>query len=86
MALVGDLKLLIPLKGLIDVDAELARLDREIARVGKEVPRLEGKLGDPAFIGKAPAAVVEKERNRLRELTASVSELEAQRRRISALL
>jgi valyl-tRNA synthetase len=85
MALVGDMKVLIPLKGLIDVDAELIRLDKEIARIGKELPRLEGKLGDDSFIAKAPPAVVEKERNRLRDLQASLSELEAQKHKIGAL-
>ena len=72
MALVGDLKVLIPLQGLIDNDAELARLGREMARLGKELPRLEGKLADAAFLGKAPPQVVEKERLRLRRLQASL--------------
>ena len=85
MALVADMKVLIPLKGLIDVDAELVRLDKEIARIGKELPRLEGKLSDDSFIAKAPPAVVEKERLRLRDLQASLSELEAQKHKIGAL-
>ena len=85
MALVGEMKVLIPLKGLIDVDAELLRLDREIARISKELPRLEGKLGDDSFIAKAPPAVVDKERSRLRDLQASLSELEAQKHKIGAL-
>ncbi len=85
IALVGDLKLLIPMKGLIDKDAELARLDREIQRVSKELPRLEGKLGDVAFVSKAPPQVVEKEKARLGELQAMLKELDAQLEKIRAL-
>ncbi|MGZ8245350.1 valine--tRNA ligase, partial [Methylomagnum sp.] len=85
MALVGDLKVLIPMQGLIDKDAELARLDKEIQRLNKELPRLEGKLSDESFLAKAPAQVVEKEQARLRELRASLAELQAQSEKIRAL-
>jgi valyl-tRNA synthetase len=85
MALVGDMKVLIPMKGLIDKDAELARLDKEIQRLNKELPRLEGKLSDESFLAKAPAQVVEKEQARLRELRASLAELRAQMEKIRAL-
>lgn len=85
MALVGDMKLLIPMAGLIDKTAELARLDKEIQRLTKELPRLEGKLTNPAFIDKAPAEVVEKERAKLADLRGNLAELEAQVVRIRAL-
>ncbi|MFN5745253.1 MAG: valine--tRNA ligase [Methylococcaceae bacterium] len=85
IALVGDMKVLIPMAGLIDKHAELARLDREIQRLTKELPRLEGKLGDASFLAKAPAQVVEKEQVRLQDLRASVAELLAQVDKIRAL-
>jgi valyl-tRNA synthetase len=85
IALVGEMKLLIPMRGLIDKDAELARLDKEIQRIAKELPRLEGKLGDASFIEKAPPQVVAKEQARLQELTASLAELRAQSQKIAAL-
>jgi valyl-tRNA synthetase len=85
LALVGDLKILIPLRGLIDKEAELARLGKEIARISKELPRLEGKLGDPSFLAKAPPAVVEKEQARLAGLKAGLTELEEQTLRIASL-
>jgi len=85
IALVGDMKLLIPMQGLIDKEAELVRLEKEIQRVAKEMPRLEAKLGDEAFMAKAPPQVVEKERARLADLKVSLSELEAQKLKISAL-
>lgn len=78
MALVGEMKLLIPMAGLIDKDAELARLDKEIQRLQKDLPRLEGKLSNPAFIDKAPEDVVNKERAKLEELRTSLLNLQAQ--------
>ena len=85
IALVGDLKILIPMSGLIDKDAELARLDKEIQRLTKEVPRLEGKLSDEGFLAKAPEAVVAKERTRLDDLKSNLAELELQIQKIRAL-
>lgn len=61
-ALVGELEVLVPMAGLIDVAAELARLDKEIARLEGEVKRVASKLDNPGFVSKAPADVIEKER------------------------
>lgn len=85
IALVGEMKVLIPMAGLIDKDQELARLDREMQRLGKELPRLEGKLSDQSFLAKAPKEVVEKETLRLQDLRQSLTELEAQMAKIRAL-
>jgi valyl-tRNA synthetase len=85
IALVGEMKVLIPMRGLIDKDAELARLDKEIQRLTKELPRLEGKLGDAGFLEKAPSQVVAKEQARLQELRGSLGELQAQVEKIRAL-
>jgi valyl-tRNA synthetase len=56
------MKVPIPMAGLIDKEAELKRLGKEIGRLSGDVKRTEGKLANPAFVDKAPAAVVEKER------------------------
>ena len=85
IALVGEMKVMIPMRGLIDKEAELARLDKEIQRLGKELPRLEGKLSDSGFLAKAPAQVVEKERARLEDLKAGLHELQAQMAKIYAM-
>jgi valyl-tRNA synthetase len=85
IALVGEMRVLIPMRGLIDKEAELARLDQEIQRLLKELPRLEAKLGDASFLGKAPEAVVRKEQGRLDELRASLAELQRQQEKIHAL-
>ncbi len=84
-ALVGGMKVLIPMAGLIDKTAESARLDKEIARLRKEEERGAAKLGNADFLGRAPAAVVEKERTRLAELQTAILKLEEQRTRIRQL-
>jgi hypothetical protein len=58
IALVGDMKILIPMAGLIDKDAELKRLDKEIGKLRGDIERIEKKLANPSFVDKAPAAVV----------------------------
>jgi len=85
MALVGDMKLLIPMAGLIDKDAELARLEKEITRLRADIARIEGKLGNPSFVDKAPATVVAKERERLADQSAALAQLLAQQTKIASL-
>ena len=83
--LVGEMKLLIPMAGLIDKDAELKRLAREIERRAGELDRCQAKLTNPSFVDKAPAPVVEKERERAAELQTALKNLRAQQARIAAL-
>ncbi|NND90987.1 MAG: valine--tRNA ligase [Granulosicoccus sp.] len=85
VALVEQLKLMIPMAGLIDKDAELARLTRETDRLTEEVERLSRKLANPGFTAKAPAAVVEGEQRKRDEARVSLAQLEVQRQRIAAL-
>jgi valyl-tRNA synthetase len=85
IALVGNLKILIPMAGLIDKDAELARLDKEIQRIQNDLPRVEGKLNNPAFVDKAPVEVIEKEKAKLAEMHGALKNLQAQREKISDL-
>ena len=84
-ALVGALKILIPLSGLIDQAAESVRLEREIAKLRKDLERGAAKLDNADFIGRAPAAVVDKERARVVELQVAMTQLEAQLARIRPL-
>ena len=85
VALVGDMQLLIPMAGLIDKGAELARLDKERARLEKETSRLGAKLGNSGFTEKAPAAVVDAERVKLEEARSALERLTEQTERIAAL-
>ncbi|MDA1077343.1 MAG: class I tRNA ligase family protein, partial [Proteobacteria bacterium] len=64
LALVGDLKVMVPLAGLIDLDAEKARLQKEIDRRQAEVSRVTGKLGNAKFVANAPPEVVASEREK----------------------
>ncbi|WP_237067413.1 valine--tRNA ligase [Microbulbifer guangxiensis] len=84
-ALAGDVELLVPMAGLIDVAAESARLQKEIDKLGKELSRVEGKLKNPKFVDKAPEAVVEKERGKLAELQSAQDRLQQQLEEISKL-
>ena len=61
---VNGVEIYLPLKGLIDVEKETARLNKELANLDKEVKRLEGKLSNPGFLAKAPADVVAKEKEK----------------------
>ena len=84
-ALVGDMQVLVPMAGLIDKDAELARLDKEIGRLDGEVKRVGGKLGNAGFVDKAPAEVIDKERAKLAEAEQAKARLVEQRERIASL-
>ena len=85
MALVGGMKLLIPMAGLIDKEAELGRLNKEIGKLRENITRLEGKLNNPKFVDKAPEAVVQKERDKLADEIAALEKLEQQLKKIQAL-
>ncbi len=85
IALVGELNILIPMAGLIDKEAELARLDKEIQKINNDLPRVEGKLSNPTFIDKAPADVIEKEKAKLADLRSTLNNLEQQKTKIQAL-
>lgn len=84
-ALVGKMKLLIPMAGLIDKDAELERLNKETEKLTKHIKQLEGKLSNPGFTDKAPEAVVQKERDKLAELQTALTNLQQQQEKIEKL-
>ena len=84
-ALVGALRVLVPLAGLVDREAELKRLDRQLEKAAAAVAALERKLGNENFAARAPAAVVEKERARLAAQQAAQAQLAEQRARIARL-
>jgi valyl-tRNA synthetase len=85
IALVGEMKILIPMAGLIDNTAELARLEKEIQKIKNDLPRVEGKLGNPTFVDKAPPEVINKEKTRLADLYTMLNNLEQQQNKIMAL-
>jgi len=84
-ALVGEMKVLIPMAGLIDKDAELGRLSKEIEKLHAEIARCEQKLLNPSFVERAPTQVVAKERQRLDEMRSALAKLQEQHARIAAI-
>jgi valyl-tRNA synthetase len=83
--LVGDMQVLVPMSGLIDKDAEVDRLTREIDRKEKERTRAEGKINNPNFVDRAPADVVQKEKDKLQDLETALQQLIAQKDRVASL-
>ncbi|MUJ19290.1 valine--tRNA ligase [Aliivibrio fischeri] len=84
-SLVGKSELMIPMAGLIDKDAELARLAGEVKKTQGEIKRIEGKLSNEGFVAKAPEAVIAKEREKLEGYQETLVKLEAQQETIAAL-
>ena len=85
MALCGDLEIRVPMAGVIDIEAELKRLDKEIERQQKEVTKLEGKLSNKAFTERAPADIVEAEKQKKAQAETALTTLSRQRTQIEEL-
>jgi valyl-tRNA synthetase len=77
-ALLGDLRLLVPMKGVIDVDAERARLEKQLNKVKTDLTRTRGKLDNENFVNNAPVEVVAKERERAVEFDRTIAQLKEQ--------
>ena len=84
-ALVGEMQILIPLAGLIDKDAEIARLSKEIEKLQKNLTGLEGRLNNPAFVEKAKPEVLETARKQADEQRTAMGQLQGQLEKIRAL-
>jgi valyl-tRNA synthetase len=82
VAVCGELRLALELK--IDLAAEQARLGKETVRLQGEIARAEIKLGNPGFVARAPAAVVEQERARLADFRQALDRLQDQQARLAA--
>ena len=78
LSLVGDLKVMVPLAGLIDLDAERGRIGKEVDKAQQELEKIDKKLSNEAFVAKAPEAVVNKDRERAAELQTTLQTLQKQ--------
>jgi valyl-tRNA synthetase len=85
VALLGTLEILVPMAGLIDPAAELARLLKRQNKAEVDLQKMDGKLGNAEFIRNAPPEVVAKDQQRLAELRTEIRQLSAQIARVTAL-
>jgi len=74
-SIVGNLELFIPLEGLIDKSAEIARLQKELDRTKKDFDKINMQLSNERFVQNAPKEIVAQEKNRLTEITALIEKL-----------
>ncbi|MGB5485992.1 MAG: valine--tRNA ligase [Lysobacterales bacterium] len=86
VAMVADLKVLVSLKGLVDLQDELARLGKLLQREVADLKRSEGKLGNSRFVDNAPRAVVEQEQQRLVAHKTKIGGFKAQIEKLEKLL
>jgi len=85
VALLGNLEILVPMKGLIDPTAELDRLAKRLRRAEVDLIKLEAKLGNSQFAKNAPPDIVAKDQQRLEELRTEIGQLSAQTTRVTKL-
>lgn len=84
-SMVGQLKVLVPMKGLIDPTAELNRLAKAQEKLIKQAESLRSKLSNESFVSKAPANVVESEKAKLAEMDAQLAEMSKQIEQLKAI-
>jgi valyl-tRNA synthetase len=84
-ALLGDMRLLVPMKGVIDVDAERARLEKQKQKVESDLAKARGKLGNERFVNNAPAEVVTQERQRVADFEKTIAQLGEQLEKLAEL-
>ena len=84
-AVAGKLDVMVTMQGVIDIDKEVERIEGDIAKQQAELARLESKLSNENFVARAPAAVVEKEREKLSTVAATIETLVLQKTKITEL-
>ncbi len=81
-ALLGNMRLLVPMAGIIDVDTEKARLGKLRGRANSDLERMRTKLDNPDFVNNAPPDVVTKTKQQLAQLELQISQLDQQMERL----
>ena len=76
-AVVGGGEIFIPLEGLIDLGAERVRIEKELAHVSGMYESTLRKLGNPSFVERAPAKIVDQERDKLESFRSAMEKLKA---------
>jgi valyl-tRNA synthetase len=84
-ALLGDLRILVPMAGLIDVEAELSRLGKRRGKVEQDLAKASAKLSNESFVKNAPPEVVSQERERIAGFKRELAQLAEQHERVASL-
>lgn len=84
-SVLGELELFVPMKGLIDTGAELARIDKQLKKIADEHQKLQQKLSNSAYKDRAPKELIERDEARVEELSGMMDKLKANEARIKAL-
>ncbi len=84
-SLVGNMKILVPMAGLINKEAELIRLNKEKEKLQKETEKSQNKLASAKFVERAPKEVVNKEKLRLADMQSAIKQFNEQISRIQAM-
>jgi valyl-tRNA synthetase len=84
-ALIDELRLLVPMKGMIDVDAERTRLGKQLDKVQADLARARSKLDNPNFVNNAPADVVTQEKQRAADFERQIAQLSEQLEKLDEL-
>jgi valyl-tRNA synthetase len=85
-ALLGEMRLLVPLQGLIDVDAERKRLGRQKEKLLSEIERSRNKLANASFVNNAPSEVVSQELRRAEDFQSQLAQLDEQISRLAGFI
>ena len=85
-AVVEGCQVIVPLRGAVDLNGELARLDKELAKLEKDVVGVNMKLSNESFVSRAPVDVVERERERAGKLLDAKAKMVALRARFAEAL
>jgi len=84
-ALLDQMHILVPMKGVIDIDAERARLDKQKQKVELDLTKTRGKLGNEKFVNNAPPDVVTQERQRATDFEKTIAQLDEQLEKLAEL-
>lgn len=84
-AVVNGAEIFVPLEGIVDFEAELARLDKEMGKLDKTLQGVQAKLANANFVDKAPAEVVDKEKAKAAELEEKKSKMVNLQKRLQAM-
>ena len=82
---VRDALAVLPLAGIVDIEAEKSRLDKEIARERQEIAKVDAKLANPDFVARAPDEIIAEHRERREASLSRIAKMEAARSRLDRI-